>query len=63
MNVLQLNESFAKKNRRDSLRRKTTFYDALPVPIAENKKTACVTADEETQYKKLKPKGHTIELL
>ena len=42
---------------------KVTFYDALPVAIAEHKKTVCVTADEETQYKKLQIKGYPIELL
>jgi predicted nucleic acid-binding protein len=42
---------------------KVTFYDALPVAIAEHKKTVCVTADEETQYKKLHIKGYPIELL
>ena len=42
---------------------KVTFYDALPVAIAENKKTVCITADEETQYKKLQIKGYPIELL
>ncbi len=42
---------------------KVTFYDALPVAIAENRKTLCITADEETQYKRLQPKGYSIELL
>jgi predicted nucleic acid-binding protein len=42
---------------------KITFYDALPVAIAEHKKTVCVTADEETQYKKLHPKKYPVELL
>jgi predicted nucleic acid-binding protein len=42
---------------------KITFYDALPVAIAEHKKTVCITADEQTQYKKLQPKGYPIELL
>ena len=32
---------------------KVTLYDALPVAIAEHRKTVCVTADQETQYKKL----------
>ena len=40
-----------------------TFYDALPVAIAEKRKTVCKTADEKTQYKKLQPKGYPIELL
>jgi len=42
---------------------KVTFYDALPVAIAEHKKTVCITADEETQYRKLQPKNYPIELL
>lgn len=42
---------------------KVTFYDALPVAIAEKRKTICITADEETQYKKLQAKGYPIELL
>jgi predicted nucleic acid-binding protein len=42
---------------------KVTFYDALPVAIAEHRKTVCVTADIETQYKKLQPKSYPIELL
>jgi predicted nucleic acid-binding protein len=42
---------------------KVTFYDALPVAIAEHKKAVCVTADEEAQYKKLQIKGYPIELL
>jgi hypothetical protein len=67
MNVLQLNESLASRTGEIAYEGKITFYDALPVAIAENKKkqkkTVCVTADEETKYKKLKPKGYTIELL
>lgn len=42
---------------------KITLYDALPVAIAEAHKTVCITADEETQHKKLQPKGYPIELL
>jgi predicted nucleic acid-binding protein len=40
-----------------------TIYDALPVAIAEHRKTVCITADEETQYKKLRAKGYSVELL
>lgn len=42
---------------------KVTLYDALPVAIAEQGKTVCVTADEETQYKRLCAKGYPVELL
>lgn len=40
-----------------------TIYDAIPVALADLKKTRCITADEDTQYAKLKPKGYPIELL
>lgn len=40
-----------------------TIYDAVPIALAEQKGTVCVTADEETQYFKLRPKGYPLELL
>jgi predicted nucleic acid-binding protein len=63
MNVIHLNENLTSRTGEIAYEGRITFYDALPVAIAENRKTICVTADEETQYKKLKPKGYPIELL
>ncbi len=40
-----------------------TVYDAIPVALAVLKKTKCVTADQSTQYAKLKPKGYPVQLL
>jgi len=40
-----------------------TVYDAVPVALAELKQTVCITADSQTQYKKLKPKGYPVTLL
>jgi len=40
-----------------------TVYDAVPVALAETKRILCITADEQTQYKKLKGKGYPVELL
>ena len=40
-----------------------TVYDAIPVSLAVLKKTKCITADHDTQYAKLKPRGYPIELL
>lgn len=40
-----------------------TIYDALPIAVAETRGTTCITADKETQYEKLKPRGYLIELL
>lgn len=63
MNLTQLNENLTTRTGEIAYDGKITFYDALPVAIAENKKAICITADEETQYKKLQPKGYPIELL
>jgi len=40
-----------------------TIYDAIPVALAVLKKTKCLTADQDTQYAKLKPRGYPVELL
>ena len=42
---------------------KVTFYDPLPVALAERRKAVCITADEANQYKKLQTKAYPIELL
>lgn len=63
MNMIHLDENLTNRTGEIAYETKITFYDALPVAIAENKKTICITADEETQYKKLKPKGYPVELL
>jgi len=63
MNLTHLTEDLASRTGEIAYEGKVTFYDALPVAIAENRKTICITADEETQYKKLKPKDFPIELL
>ena len=39
-----------------------TIYDALPVAVAERNGTVCVTADEKTQYSRLKGKYPVILL-
>jgi len=63
MNLTHLNENLTTRTGEIAYEGKITFYDALPVAIAENKKTICITADEQTQYKKLQPKGYPVELL
>ena len=40
-----------------------TIYDAIPVALAIVRKTQCLTADRETQYARLKPKGYPIDVL
>ncbi len=63
MKVTHLNESLTMRAGEIAYDGEITFYDALPVAIAEHKKTVCITAYEETQYKKLQPKGYPVELL
>jgi len=63
MKVTHLTEGLIIRTGEIAYEGKVTFYDALPVAIAEHKKTVCITADEETQYKKLQKKGYPIELL
>ena len=40
-----------------------TFYDAVPVAIANIEKVQCITADRTSQFAKLSPKGYPIRLL
>ena len=63
MNVAHLTQDLTARAGEIAYEGKVTFYDALPVAIAEHKKTICITADQETQYKKLQPKNYPIELL
>jgi predicted nucleic acid-binding protein len=63
MKANHLNESLLNRAGEIAFDGKITLYDALPVAIAEHRKTVCITADEETQYKKLLPKGYPVELL
>jgi predicted nucleic acid-binding protein len=63
MNTIHLNEDLTNRTGEIAYEGNVTFYDALPIAIAEHKKTVCITADEETQYKKLQPKNYPVELL
>ena len=63
MKVTHLSEGLMTRTCEITYDGEVTLYDALPVAIAEHRKTVCETADEETQYKKLRAKGHPVELL
>jgi predicted nucleic acid-binding protein len=63
MNLTHLTKDLITRTGEIAYDGKVTFYDALPVAIAEHKKTICITADEDTQYKKLQPKHYPVELL
>jgi predicted nucleic acid-binding protein len=63
LNVIHLNENTLTRTAEIAYEGKVTFYDALPVAIAERRKVVCITADAATQYKKLQDKRYPIELL
>jgi predicted nucleic acid-binding protein len=63
MNIVHLNESIMSTATKIAYEGKITLYDALPVAIAKERKTVCITADEETQYKKLQPRNYPVQLL
>ncbi len=44
-------------------RSEVTIYDAIPVALAKLRGTVCVTADENTQFKRTKAKGYPVQLL
>ena len=62
LNVAHLNQSIMSRTTEIAYDGKVTFYDALPVAIAERRKTICITADEATQFRKLQ-KQYPVELL
>jgi len=63
LNVVPLNEDLLGRAGEIAYDGNVTLYDAIPVALAEHQKTVCITADEETQYDKLQPKGYPIQLL
>ena len=63
MKVAHLNEALMNRAGEIAYDGQVTVYDALPIAIAEHKKTVCITADEATKYKKLQTKGYPVELL
>ncbi len=63
LNIVHLSETILTRTAEIAYEGKVTFYDALPVSIAEHRKAVCITADEATQYRKLQAKNYPIELL
>ncbi len=63
LNIMHLSETVVTRTIEIAFEGKVTFYDALPVAMAERRKTVCITADEATQYKKLQTKRYPVELL
>ncbi len=63
LKVIHLTEKLLTKASEIAYEGKVTLYDALPAAIADQKQAVCITADQETQYKKLHTKEYPIELL
>ena len=62
MRVEKIDEFTLKRSAEIAFDSGVTIYNALPVAIAEKNGTVCVTADEKTQYNRLKGK-YPVELL
>ena len=56
LNVVEVNSDLLKRSAEIAYDGNVTIYDAVPVAIAELIDGVCVTADEKTQYNRLKDK-------
>lgn len=63
LNVRSTDEKILERAVEIAVDGEVTVYDAVPVAIAELKETVCITADDKTQYKKLKRKAYPVQLL
>jgi len=62
MSIEEIDERILKRSAEIAFDGGVTIYDALPVAVAEKCGTVCITADERTQYSKLKEK-YPVKLL
>jgi hypothetical protein len=44
-------------------RSEVKIHDAIPFALPKLQGTICITADENTQFKKVKAKGYPVQLL
>ena len=63
LNIVSANPLLLRNASAIAYRGTVTIYDAVPVALAEIRKTVCITADKETQYRKLKAHGYPVALL
>jgi predicted nucleic acid-binding protein len=63
LNTRSIDPSLMKKASAVAYKGDVTVYDAVPVALAQLRGTVCITADEQSQYKRLKPHGYPIALL
>ncbi len=62
MNVVELTENLLKRSAEIAFDAGVTIYDAVPVAAAEKHNAMCVTADEKTQYNRMKGKYPVVLL-
>lgn len=62
MKVNEFDERILKRSSEIAHNEGITIYDAVPVAIAEMEEAVCITADEKTQFSKLKGKYPIILL-
>jgi len=63
LNIHRTDPKILETASRIALKGEVTIYDAVPVALAEMKGTVCITADELTQYKRLKAREYPVRLL
>jgi len=63
LNIHPVNSTLLEKAAAIAFKGNVTIYDAAPVALAQLRETFCLTADEDTQYKKLKTHGYPLKLL
>jgi len=56
LHVAPITEDLLTKGAEIAFEGDVTLYDAIPVALAELIRTVCITADEKTQYEKLRHK-------
>ncbi len=62
MRVVEIDRDILKRSSEIAFDCNVTIYDAIPVAVAEKFNTVCVTADEKTQYSKMKDKYPVVLL-
>jgi predicted nucleic acid-binding protein len=63
LNTWPVDATLMEKASTVAYRSEVTIYDAVPVALAQLRGTICITADEQTQYKKMKAHGYPVTLL
>ncbi len=63
LNTWPVDSSLMSRASAVAYRGEVSIYDAVPVALAQIRGSICITADEQTQYKRLKAHGYPVALL